>query len=33
MKETKQKTFWTIILITFLNIGSIFYYFIGRKKV
>lgn len=31
--STKQKTFWTIGLITFLNIGSIIYYFIGRKQV
>ncbi len=30
--SNKQKTFWTIGLITFLNIGSIIYYFIGRKK-
>ncbi|WP_203460005.1 hypothetical protein [Lacinutrix sp. WUR7] len=31
--STKQKTLWTIGLIAFLNIGSIIYYFIGRKRV
>jgi len=29
----KQKTFWTIVLVSFINIGSIIYYFIGRKRV
>ncbi|WP_179319019.1 PLDc N-terminal domain-containing protein [Winogradskyella helgolandensis] len=28
-----QKTLWTIGLIAFFNIGSIIYYFIGRKRV
>jgi len=31
--SNKQKTFWTIGLIVFFNIGSIIYYFIGRKHV
>ncbi len=31
--SSKQKTFWTIGLIVFFNIGSLIYYFIGRKRV
>ncbi|WP_179352594.1 PLDc N-terminal domain-containing protein [Winogradskyella vidalii] len=29
----REKMLWTIGLIVFLNIGTIIYYFIGRKRI